>query len=156
MGLRDVAVFELEFAGDKIGGRAQLGIALGFESGQNILVHFAFFDDLGDQIALVGKAIGGSKGGKIADFGGSRCGTSGHASSIDVIDGRFWNRIGIVADVVFVMIAIFADAVRYDGAAVFQMDGVRRRTGEDQRPRQGELAHDSANKDDTETHSGAF
>ena len=122
--LSDVAVFEFKFSGDEVGRRAQLGIALAFQAGENVGIDLAFLDDLADEIALVGKAVGGSKGREIADLGGCRCDMSGHAAGIDVIYGRLGDRVGIVADVVFVVIAVFADVIGDDGAAIFQMDGV--------------------------------
>src|SRR5579864_8164594 len=48
---------------------------------------------------------------------------------IHVIDDRFGYRVRVVADVVFVMIAAFADVIGYDGAAVFQVNRVSRGRG---------------------------
>ncbi len=83
-GLGDVAVFEFKFPGDEIGGRAQLGIAFAFQAGENVEVDLAFLDDPGDEIALIRKAVGGSKGGKVGDLR-SRRGMSRHTASVHVI-----------------------------------------------------------------------
>ena len=74
---------------------------------------------------------------------------SWHAAGINVIYGRLGNRVGVVADIVFVMIAVFADVVGHDGAAILQMDRVRPRTGRRQR-------HSYKEDGDTQPHSGAF
>jgi len=50
---------------------------------------------------------------------------SGHASRIHVIDDRRRNRVGIVAEVVFVVMAVLADVVGHNRSAIFQMDDVR-------------------------------
>ena len=54
-------MFEFKFSGDEIRGCAQFGIAFAFQAGENVGVNLAFLDDLGDEIALVRKAVGGQK-----------------------------------------------------------------------------------------------
>src|ERR1700722_302905 len=45
-GLGDVAVFEFKLSRDEIGGRTDLGIAFGFQSGEHVGVNPALLDDL--------------------------------------------------------------------------------------------------------------
>ena len=43
-------------------------IAFAFQAGESVGIDLAFFDDLGDEIAFVGQAVGGSEGWKVGDF----------------------------------------------------------------------------------------
>jgi hypothetical protein len=49
---------------------------------------------------------------------------SRHTTGIDVIDGGLRDSVRIVADIVLEVIVSFADAIGYDGAAIFQVDRV--------------------------------
>ena len=147
--LGDVAVFELEFPSDEVGGRAQHWVAFGFEAGENVGVDFAFLDDPGDQVALTGEAVGGSEGGEIRDVRSTGGGMTRHTAGIDMVHDRLGNCVGIVADVVFEVAAGFADVIGQNGAAIFQVNGVRPRTSEGRRHRYKEDG-------DTQPHSGAF
>ena len=82
-------------------------------------------DDLGDEIAFVGEAVGGSEGRKVGDAGCAGGGGGRHAAGLDVIDRGLGNGVGIVANLVFVMVAVFTDVIDQDGAAILQADGVR-------------------------------
>ncbi len=70
----------------------------------------------------------------------------GHAAGLDVIYGSLGNGIGVIADFVFVAITVFADVVDQDGAAILQMDGVRRCR------RAGEHKHHRYQDSDTKPH----
>lgn len=74
-----------------------------------------------------------------------------YASSINVVDHRFRDRVGVVADVVLVAIAILADVIGQDGAPILQMNRVGPRHGTGQ----GDPCPD-AEKRDISLHSGAF
>ena len=63
--LGDVAVVEFEFSGDEISSGAEFRIAFVFQTGERVRIDFAFLDDLADEIAFVGEAVGGRKGREI-------------------------------------------------------------------------------------------
>ena len=58
-----------------------------------------------------------------------------------MIDGRFGYGVGVVADVVFVMIAVFANLIGHDGAAILQMDGISRRVCKGEKPYNSEMPY---------------
>ena len=147
-------MFEFKFSGDEIGGRAQPGVALALHAGECLGIDFAFFNDLGDEITFILKAVRGDEGRKIHDFRSSRCGMTGHSPSLHMIYRRFGNSVGVVAQVILVVIADFEYMIGHDGAAIFQMDSVSPGAGESKQTHASELS----NKDngDMQPHSGAF
>lgn len=121
----DVAVLKLKFPRDEVCGRAQLGVAFGFKCGDRVRIDFALADDLGHEIAFVCEAVHCGKHGKgFCVFGGRTRGNWRRAASIYVIDQRFRDGIGVVANVVLEVVAVFADVVGWNAAAVLEMDGV--------------------------------
>ena len=58
------------------------------------------------------------------------------APGIYVVDAGFGDGVGVVADVVFKVSAVFANVVGYDGAAILQMDGVSPRSAKSQHPKE--------------------
>ena len=123
--LIDIAVLEFKFAGNKVSGGAQLGVALALEFRQSVRVNFALLNNCLGQVAFVRKTVNRDENREIAaGFGGARWRRGGHAAGFDVVYRILGNGIAVVADVVLVVRAIFADVVRYDGASVLQMDRV--------------------------------
>ncbi len=80
---------------------------------------------------------------------------NGNAPGIYVVDAGFGDGVGVVADIVFKVIAVFANVVGYDGAAIFQMDGVSPRSAWSKHPKKQELPYKEEGSD-TQAHSGAF
>lgn len=78
-----------------------------------------------------------------------------HSSRVYVIYNRFGDRVGVLADVVFVAAAIFADMIGQNRTAVLQMDGVSPCAGGGQQPYGGKLPYKEEDGD-TQAHSGAF
>lgn len=74
-----------------------------------------------------------------------------HASGFDAVDRRFRNRVGVVAYVVFVVIAVFADVIGDDSPAILKMDSVGAGNNSE-----GEADTDCKEGGDTGPHSGAF
>jgi hypothetical protein len=54
-----------------------------------------------------------------------------------MINAGLRDGIGVIADIVFVVIAILADLVSDDGAAILQMDGVSPGTRRSEQPNEG-------------------
>lgn len=51
-----------------------------------------------------------------------------------MVDRRLGNRIGVVTDVIFVVRAVFADVISYDGSAILEVDGIRLCTRDGKQP----------------------
>src|SRR5208337_4204277 len=107
--------------------RAQLGVALTFQTGQHVRVNLAFLDNLDENRTFVVETVSGRESGKVGDLGGRRSAVRGHTAGIDVVHQRLGDSVRIVAHIVFVVAAVFADVIGDNGAAVFQMDGVGQR-----------------------------
>ena len=85
---------------------------------------------------------------EIADFGGRRPCTGRHTTFFDVVHDGLRDRVRVVTDVVFVMIAVLANMVGQDATTILQMDGVS--------PSTVGKNHCYKEDDDTQPHSGAF
>ena len=123
--LIDIAVLEFKFAGNEVSGGAQLGVAFALEFRKSVGVNFAILNNGLGQVAFVRKTVNRDENRKIAGLGSARWRRGGHAAGFDMVYRTLGNGIAVVADVVFVVSAIFADVVGYDGTAVPQMDRVR-------------------------------
>ena len=126
-GLIDVAVIEFELSGDKVRRSAQVCISFAFKFRNRVGVDLAVLDNFVRKVALVRETVSGHESGQV---GGILCAPEdavrGHAAGFYVIHRTLGNGISVVADFVFIAIAVFADMVGEDGAAILQMDRVRR------------------------------
>src|SRR5579871_6673331 len=59
-----------------------------------------------------------------SDLGGAGTCVRGHAPGVDVIDKRLRDGVGVVSYFIFVVVAVFADAIDNDGAPILEMDSV--------------------------------
>ena len=105
-------MLEFKFAGNEVSGGAQLGVALALEFRKSVGVNFAILNNCLGQVAFVRKTVGRDENRKIAaGLAGARWRRGGHAAGFDVVYRTLGNGIAVVADVVLVASAIFADVV---------------------------------------------
>ena len=101
--------------------------------GERFGTDFTLFDDLADEVSLIGKTVGRRERGEITYLARSSARVRGHAAGFHTIDRSLGNRVNVLADLVFVPIAVFADAIGDNGSSIFEMDRVSERSGRGQR-----------------------
>jgi|SRR5580704_13316284 hypothetical protein len=124
LGQREVAMIGFVLAGKEVGGGGTFGIGGLCEAGQGVGINLAVADDLfGD----VGFVVEGGRGRSDVGSGSSGGGVNGGGGAgVDVVDGGFWDGVGVFAEVILdaVFICILADLVGRDGASILKMNDV--------------------------------
>ena len=125
LGLREVAVIGLVLAGEKVRGGREFGIGGLCDAGEGIGIDLTVVDDFFGHIGFVVERGRGRS--DIGDLGGSSGTVNGRgATSVDALDGRFGDGVGVVAEVVLdaIFVLAFADLVGPDGASILEMNDV--------------------------------
>ena len=130
--LREVAVLKLVFPGEEIGSSRELWLTFLLDGRQSIEVDLAVVNNLGSEIFVSGKAVFRDERRQV--FGralSTRCRRvrRGYATGFDAFHGGFGNLVGVFADFVFDVVAIFVDVVGPDFTAVLQVDNVGKCVG---------------------------
>ena len=147
--VRNIAVFELKLAGDEICRGTQDGIAFCLQGAQPILIDFPIPDNFCGEVAFLGEADGcGVEARQITKLLG-RAAAGCETTRFHMIHRGLGDPVGVVPNFVLVAIAVLADMIRENLAAIFQMNSIRPET----RP---SLRQTESQKGDTQPHSGAF
>src|SRR6267378_991361 len=120
LGLREVAMIGFVLASEEVCSSSAFGIGGLCEAGEGIGINLAVADHF---VGDVGFVVEGGRG--RSDVGGGCSGRGanggrGAGVNIDVVDGGFWDGVGVVVEVILdaILICIFADLVGLDGASI--------------------------------------
>src|SRR6266481_8653957 len=122
LGLLEVAMIGFVLAGEEIGGGSAFGIGGLCEASEGIGINLAVADNF---FGYVGFVVEGGRGRRDVGSGCFGSGVNGGGGAgVDVVDGGFWDGVGVFAEVILnavvirIRILTLADLVGLDGASI--------------------------------------
>jgi hypothetical protein len=96
------------------------------EGAEDIGVHVTIANELRGKISAGAKlSLGRDTRHILIGFGAGRRGElRGNTARLDAIDGRLWDGVGVIAEIVFDMRAILTNVIGPNNPSIFEMDNV--------------------------------
>jgi len=118
-------VLKLEPARNQVSGRNRLRLPAFFQRQQLVLINPAIVNDLVGQHRVARQDLRGIWDRHVLHILRGARGWQRRPSRVHSLDQGFRDRVAVVADVVFQVVAVFPNPVRPDGPAAFQMNHFR-------------------------------